>query len=132
VAVVAALNLLPPAWTPQRMLTPEFRLQAAAIALCLLAVGFSPMLALLPGRLAGFAVATLALLAIWFPVQGFLRVLPDISLVYNRPQSAAWGPFVMTVGSLAIAMVGLASWITSGDANGTSRNTDIDGRRRRI
>lgn len=33
VAVVTALNMLPPAWTPQRMLTPEFRLQAMAIGL---------------------------------------------------------------------------------------------------
>ena len=60
-AVVAALNLLPPAWTPQRMLTPEFQQQAVALALCLAAMAFSPLLALLPRRLVAVAVAAGAL-----------------------------------------------------------------------
>ena len=47
VAIVAALNMLPPAWTPQQLLMPEFRLQVAAMLLCLALVAVSPLAALL-------------------------------------------------------------------------------------
>lgn len=124
VAVIAALNMLPPAWTPQRMLTPEFRLQAAAIGLCLLAVGFCPFLALLPGRLTGTIVAILATTAIWFPLQGFLRVLPDIELIFNQPQHAAWGPYVMIAGLVVIFLVCATPWYV---ASGTSAASDVGG-----
>ena len=35
-AAVAALNLVPPAWTPARLLDPEFRLQTTSLVLLLL------------------------------------------------------------------------------------------------
>lgn len=46
VATVAALNLLPPAWSPAVLRTPEFRQQVLALVVCLGAVAFSPFLAL--------------------------------------------------------------------------------------
>ena len=74
-ATASALNLLPPAWTPQRMLTDEFRQQAVALALCLAAMAFSPLLALLPA----------------------------IGDLYHQPQLPGWGLFLATAGQLTLA-----------------------------
>ncbi len=95
-AIVAALNLLPPAWTPQRMLTPEFQQQAAALALCLAAVASGPFLALLPRLVDGrWLVLLLSLWAAVVPVQQFLAVLPEIATLYNHPLAPGWGMYVM-------------------------------------
>ncbi len=107
-AVVAALNLLPPAWTPQRMATQEFRQQTAALALCLGAMAFSPFLALLPRKVTSVLVAVLSLAAAVIPPRQFLVVLPEISLLYNQPQTAGWG-MVLTAISLS-TLVGCAVW----------------------
>jgi hypothetical protein len=58
-AGVAALNLLPPAWTPARMMTDEFRQQALALIGCLAALAFSPLLALLPRKVTAVLIAVL-------------------------------------------------------------------------
>lgn len=104
VAIVAALNLLPPAWTPQRMLTPEFRIQAAALGLCLLAVAFSPFLALLPRTVTAASIALLALASL-LPLWQFARVLPAIAALYNHPLTPGWGVYVLALG-LAVLLAG--------------------------
>jgi hypothetical protein len=108
-ALVAALNLLPPAWTPQRMLTPEFRQQALVLGALVLAVAISPFLALLPAWLRSGATAFLATLAMWVPVRSFLRIVDDISMLYNHQQSPAWGMYVMLVGLFTLAALGVAA-----------------------
>lgn len=108
VAVVAALNLLPPAWTPQRMLTPEFRQQAIALAVCLAAMSFSPLLALLPRRLVAVAVAAGAIFAAIMPARQFLAVLPTIAELYHQPLIPGWGLWLCAGGLLALA--GVALW----------------------
>jgi hypothetical protein len=110
IAVVAALNLLPPAWTPARLLTPEFRLQSSALGICLAAVAFSPLLALLPSSLSAGLILLFCLPALWFPIQGFLQVLPEIALLYNRPLQPGWGVVVMGVGLLLLALGCSRSW----------------------
>lgn len=97
-AVVAALNLLPPAWTPQRMLTPEFQQQALWIALCLAAMFFSPFLALLPRWIVAALVAALSLAALVLPPWQFFQVLPAIAGLYNHPLAPGWGLFVTGLG----------------------------------
>ena len=97
-AVVAALNLLPPAWTPQRMLTPEFQQQALWLALCLGAMLISPFLALVPRWLAAVLVAGLSLAALVLPPWQFFQVLPAIAELYNHPLAPGWGLFVMALG----------------------------------
>lgn len=110
-AAVAALNLLPPAWTPTRLMTPEFRLQTAAIGLCLTAIGFSPLLALLKRWLWLGLCAALCLPAIWFPVRNFLRVLPGIAELYNKPLQPGWGVYALVSGLLLLPMLcSLAAW----------------------
>lgn len=102
-AIVAALNLLPPAWTPQRMLTDEFCQQALALAGCLAAMAFSPLLALLPARAFAAIVAVLGISATIIPVRQFLRVLPAVSELYNHPQTPAWGMVLCAAGLIALA-----------------------------
>lgn len=104
-AVVAALNLLPPAWTPQRMLTPEFQQQAIALGICLLAMLFSPFLALLPRWLATVLIAVLTLAALVIPAWQFVQVLPGIAALYNQPLLPGWGIFVMAMGLLDMLAV---------------------------
>lgn len=108
-AIVAALNLLPPAWTPQRMMTEEFRQQALALFGCLAAMAFSPLLALLPVK--GFAVivAALGVSAAIVPAHQFMLILPAISQLYNHFQSPAWGLFLCVAGLLAVATT--AVWV---------------------
>ena len=108
VAVVAALNLLPPAWTPQRMLTPEFRQQAIALAFCLAAMAFSPLLALLPRRLVAVVVTAGAVVAAFVPARQFLAVLPTIAELYHQPLTPGWGLWLCAGGLLALA--GAALW----------------------
>ncbi len=101
-AGIAALNLVPPAWTPARLIEPEFRLQTVTLLLLLAGVALSPFLALLPRRLVVTLVTLLTLIAIAAPLHGFLRVLPAIRTLYNEPLTVAWGPWFMIAGLLLI------------------------------
>ncbi len=101
-AAVAALNLLPPAWTPTLLTTPEFQTQTGALLLCLLAAGFSPFLALLPQPVTKLIVIGLSGGALWFPMRGFLRILPLISALYNQPLAPGWGMFGLGLGLIIL------------------------------
>ncbi|MDQ3249809.1 MAG: hypothetical protein M3Q45_11465 [Chloroflexota bacterium] len=109
-ATVAALNLLPPAWTPPLLLTPEFRSQTMVMALCLVAVGVSPFLALLPQSVVSGFIFGLSGLALWFPIRNFLRVLPTIRTLYNQPLQPGWGLYSMAIGLVLLA--GASIWIS--------------------
>ncbi|MCS6827166.1 MAG: hypothetical protein NZ553_11175 [Caldilinea sp.] len=106
-AIVAALNLLPPAWTPQRMLTAEFRQQAVALAGSLLAMAFSPLLALLPHRIVGLFIGLLSMAAALLPIRQFFVVLPIISALYNRPQAPGWGTVLCVIALLTLGATAL-------------------------
>ncbi|MEZ4659116.1 MAG: hypothetical protein R2911_16245 [Caldilineaceae bacterium] len=101
IAAVAALNMLPPAWDPPRLRTPEFRLQTIWIALCLGAALLSPFLALIPRRLAALLITLLALPAIWLPVRNFLRGCPRW-VNFITPLTPGWGMYVMVAGLLVL------------------------------
>jgi hypothetical protein len=106
-AAVAALNLLPPAWTPALLRTPEFRGQAAVMLICLGIVLVSPFAALLPRRLTGATIAVLAVWSLWTPIRSFLNILPDIAVIYSVTQQPGWGMYVMVVGLVGLLVVGL-------------------------
>ncbi len=131
-AIAAALNLLPPAWTPQRLLTPEFRLQTAVLAACLVAVACSPLLALLPRWPAALPPAAAALAGLWFPARGFLAVLPEIGGLYNKPLHPAWGMYVLPAGLVALlgwlllfAMANSFETQSTQRAQSTERETEV-------
>jgi len=113
-AMVAALNLLPPAWTPALLTTPEFQMQTAALVICLLAAGFSPFLALMPQPLPKIIVIGLSIGALWFPISGFLRVLPLISALYNHPLQPGWGMFGLGLGLIILIGATLQSGLDQG------------------
>ncbi|MFN8439294.1 MAG: hypothetical protein U0175_00890 [Caldilineaceae bacterium] len=98
IALIAALNLLPPAWSPPVLKSAEFRQQMIALLICGLATTFSPFLALLPARIAAFLSLLLLVAALWWPIRGFLAVLPNISQLYNHSLQPGWGMWVMAFG----------------------------------
>ena len=105
-ATVAALNLLPPAWTPGLLLTPEFRLQTGAMAGCLALALVGPLAGLLPARLAGAIVRALVIAALYFPLSQFKWIVPALAELYNQPLAPGWGPWVMGVG-----IIGIGYWV---------------------
>ena len=113
IAIVAALNLVPPAWTPSRLLEPEFRWQTGCLLVLLACVAFSPFLALLPRWLATSVVTLLSGVAILLPLQGFFQILPAIQTLYNQPIVAAWGLWLTVTGLLVTT---LSYWLPARQA----------------
>lgn len=111
VAAVAALNMLPPAWSPSLLMTAEFRLQTMAIGACLAVMLISPFMALLSRWIPAAIVAVLSLVAIWFPMRDFWRVLPSIRALYRQPIELGWGIYVMVLGLIILSGAVLyAAW----------------------
>lgn len=102
-AIVAALNLLPPAWTPARMATDEFRQQALALLLCLSAVAFSPLLAWLPRQAVAAMLVVLGGGAVIVPVRQFFAILPAVETLYHQPPALGWGLYLCVASLLALA-----------------------------
>lgn len=115
VATVAALNLLPPAWTPARLVSPAFRLQTAALVVCLGLAAVAPLLALLPRRGSGLAVLVLTVPALWLPLNQFSRILPTLDALYNQRLTPGWGPWVMAAGLVCMAGAALLELLRADD-----------------
>ncbi len=101
-AIPLALAMLPPAWSPGRLIEPEFRLQTLAILICLLMVAAIALTRYLPDRLILGALALLALAAAIFPEWGYVQVQPAIAALYRQALPGGWG-FWMTVAGFALA-----------------------------
>lgn len=121
VAIGAALNMLPPAWTPALLRTPEFRLQSLWIVLALCAILVSPLFALLPRWLAQAVVVAAALASLVLCTWMFFAILPAIEALYNHPIAAAWGVW-LTCGGLILLAAGA---LTAGSAQ--SRSIEVGG-----
>lgn len=103
-AVPVALAMLPPAWTPALLTTPEFVKQTAAIAVCILAAVLSyPLLRRLPLIASGVSVAILALLALVLPVSAFLKLQSPLDAIYGHPVDLGSGPILLVAGLLLVA-----------------------------
>jgi hypothetical protein len=110
IALMAALNLLPPAWTPRRMLLAEFRWQASALLLLFAGVLFSPFLGLGPDRVAAIVVTLLSAIGIVAPSLGFLAVLPNIERLYRHPIAPGWGLWLAWIG---LALMTASFWLAT-------------------
>lgn len=131
-AVVAALNFLPPSWTPAALLTAEFRLQFGALLICLALAAFSPLAALfvspppleaaggaagegngsgrlrralwLASLLRALTLTALCAAAIYFPVFQFRWILPTLADLYGRAPEQGFGPALMSLGLAGLAL----------------------------
>lgn len=104
-AVPAALAMLPPAWTPPLLLTPEFVKQTAAMAACLaLALLSWPLLRRLPAWATAALVAALALLATIPPIVAFASLAPALDAIYARPLPPGRGLWQMPLGFVLLVI----------------------------
>jgi len=108
-----AWAMLPPVWTPQLLITAEFRKQTVAIAFCLLLLIIHPVLRSLSPRLIAFAMMVLALLGAGPPLWQFLAIREAVNRAYGWPVQVGWGLWVTVLGFLVI-MAGAATLLTFG------------------
>jgi hypothetical protein len=106
--VPLSLQLLPPAWSPASLATPEFRLQALGVALCWLMLAASWLLARLPAWFSGLVAGGLSLAAGALPAWQLAVVKPAIDAVYGTAPALGWGIFLCVAG---LALLALASAI---------------------
>ena len=112
-AIPLALTMLPPAWSPTSLRTPEYRLQVLAIGACLLTLLPGILLTRhLPRRLVLFVIALLGLAAALAPANSFLLVRPAIAVVYNHPLALGWGFWANLLGFLALAVIAIADVVS--------------------
>jgi hypothetical protein len=106
-AVPVSLQLLPPAWSPASLLTPEFRLQTIALIVCWLLLASFWLWGRLPLRLTGTLTAVLALAAAVLSAWQHLAVKGAIDDVYGTPPPVGWGFYVSLAGLLLMTAGGL-------------------------
>lgn len=112
-AIPLALAMLPPAWSPGRLRLPEFRLQLAAIVLCLANLLLLPLLRHLPNRLVLALIALLSvasLAAAW----GYLQVRPAIVELYRADLALGWGFWAHLAGQFATALLAVVELLRPG------------------
>lgn len=106
VMVLAVLGLawamLPPVWTPQLLVTAEFRKQTVAIAFCLLLLIIHPVLRYLPLRPSAVVMMVLALLGAGSPLWQFFAIREAVNRAYGWPVQVGWGLWVTVLGFLIV------------------------------
>jgi hypothetical protein len=107
-ALPVALSMLPPAWTPMLLTTPEFVKQTIAIAVCVVAAVVSyPLLRHLPKLLTTIVVVVLAAFAAVPPIAAFVRLKPALDTIYGQPIHTGLGVLATAAGAL---LLGIATW----------------------
>ena len=107
-AIPVALAMLPPAWSPQLLRLPEYRLQMIGILLCLLGVPGVFLARFLPNRLILVIIATLAMTAALLPAWGFLQVRSPIVQLYHQRLAPGLGFWATIAGFTATALIASA------------------------
>ena len=103
-AIPVALSMLPPAWTPALLTTPEFVKQTVVIAACILAALLAyPLLRRLPLIASAAVVALLAILSIVLPLVNFLQLRAPLEIIYGHPADLGTGPILLTIGLILVA-----------------------------
>ena len=97
-----AWAMLPPVWTPQLLVTAEFRKQTVAIAFCLLLLIIHPLLRYLPPRLTAMTIMVLALLGAGPFLWQFFAIREAVNRAYGWPVQVGWGLWVTVLGFLIV------------------------------
>jgi hypothetical protein len=111
-AILLALALLPPAWSPATLRLLEFRLQTAGLILCLVMVPAVILTRYFPDRLVLGLIGLLAIPAAILPIWGFLEVSPAIAALYRHPLRLGWGSWAGLIGFLFVAFWAIAQALT--------------------
>ena len=106
-AVPASLAMLPPAWTPPLLRTPEFRMQTLAIFFLLLAVILSPFIhRYLPDSVRG-VIFILAGIIPFLALSAFNRLLPALEKLYTHPTQPGTAYYLVAIGAVFVGLGGV-------------------------
>lgn len=97
--VPLALTLLPPVWSPDVLLSPEFRLQTMACVLCLGLVGAARWLGRIPYLPLAMLLLGLSLAAPILALWQFFTVREAIARAYASAIFPGWGAWLNLAGS---------------------------------
>ncbi len=105
-AIPVALSMLPPAWTPGLLMTPEFRAQTLVIMALMAATLLIPLWKLLiPDWLRGVFFILIGLLPLP-ALSAFFKIMPALEKLYNHPLSASPGVYWLVAGMALMAATG--------------------------
>ena len=97
--------MLPPAWTPPLLKTPEFLKQTIAIGVCLLAAVVSyPVLRRIPKAVPAVVTLALSISAAALSISAFVRLQPALVSIYGRPIPAGSGVWLVAFGAALLCV----------------------------
>ncbi|HEY52437.1 MAG TPA: hypothetical protein G4N94_03170 [Caldilineae bacterium] len=106
-AAPTALAMLPPAWTPALLRTPEFRQQTLTIVFLLLAALFSPLIhRYLPDWWRGALLVLLGAI----PFQALIAytsLLPALEKLYQQPLEPGTAYYLVAAGAILLGLGGI-------------------------
>jgi hypothetical protein len=103
-AVPVSLQLLPPAWSPFSLMTPEFRLQAVTMVVLWLLLAGTWLWGRLSLRVLGILTGSVALGAAILSPWQLMLTKPAIDEVYSSTTSIGWGLYVC-IGGLGVMVI---------------------------
>jgi hypothetical protein len=106
-ALPVSLQILPPAWSPASLMTPEFRLQAIALGVSWVLLAGFWLWARAPAWLGSFLGAALALAAALGCAWQMVEVKPAIDAVHGMPSPLGWGFFLCLAGLVVLCTGGV-------------------------
>ena len=107
-AIPVALSMLPPAWTPGLLLTPEFRTQTLILMALVIAAFLIPLWKILiPDRGRGVMFILLGTIPI-LAIRSFRQLMPAIEKLYNHPLPPGPGFYALIIGMGLMILAGIA------------------------
>ncbi len=105
-AIPVALSMLPPAWTPGLLMTPEFRAQTLVIMALMAATLLIPLWKqLIPDWLRGAFFILIGLLPLP-ALSAFFKIMPALEKLYNHSLSPGPGVYWLVAGMTLMAATG--------------------------
>ncbi len=112
IGACVSLQLLPPAWSPPSLRSPELRAQAIGLFACWLLLACFWLLARLPLLISGALAGLLALLSSALSTWQTWVILCEVSALYGIAPSLGWGFWSVQIGLglFAAAAFTMALW----------------------
>jgi hypothetical protein len=105
-AIPVALSMLPPAWTPGLLMTPEFRTQTLVIMALIAATFLIPLWKqLIPDWLRGGLFILLGVLPLP-ALSAFFKLMPALEKLYHHPLKPGSGVYFLVLGMLLMLVSG--------------------------